>query len=163
LRFPAEATLESYAYAVIGALIVLSIFGLQALAPRLPVERWGWLGFIGAWFLMILAPSSSIVPIATEMAAERRIYLPLAAVVVLMLIGVETLRRSLDDPSGARSRSGLLCALAAVALFYLSVSGWLIHRWLELLRGEPFFIVEWMGRLLVAAGVASAAYQVIRA
>ena len=38
-------------------------------------------GFLGAWFWITLAPTSTIVPIATEVAAERRMYLPLAALV----------------------------------------------------------------------------------
>jgi tetratricopeptide (TPR) repeat protein len=45
-----------------------------------------WLGFLGLWFFFILAPTSSIVPIVTEIAAERRMYLPLAAIVVLFVI-----------------------------------------------------------------------------
>jgi tetratricopeptide (TPR) repeat protein len=39
------------------------------------------LGFLGAWFLLILAPSS-VVPVATQTMAEHRMYLPLAAAVV---------------------------------------------------------------------------------
>jgi Tfp pilus assembly protein PilF len=46
-----------------------------------------WLGFLGAWFFLILAPSSSVVPIVTEVAAERRMYLPLAAVILLVVLG----------------------------------------------------------------------------
>ena len=38
-------------------------------------------GFLGAWFLVILAPSS-IVPVATQTMAEHRMYLPLAAAAV---------------------------------------------------------------------------------
>jgi tetratricopeptide (TPR) repeat protein len=45
------------------------------------------LGFLGAWFFITLAPSSSLVPIATEVGAERRMYLPLAALVLLAVIG----------------------------------------------------------------------------
>ncbi len=40
------------------------------------------LGCLGAWFFMILAPSSSIVPLVGQTMAEHRMYLPLAAVVV---------------------------------------------------------------------------------
>ena len=40
-------------------------------------------GFLGACFFAILAPSSSIVPVATETMAEHRMYLPLAAVLAL--------------------------------------------------------------------------------
>ncbi|MHC4079916.1 MAG: tetratricopeptide repeat protein [Planctomycetota bacterium] len=43
------------------------------------------LGFPVLWFLMILAPTSSIVPIATEVAAERRMYLPLAGLIVFVV------------------------------------------------------------------------------
>jgi tetratricopeptide (TPR) repeat protein len=42
------------------------------------------LGFLGAWFFLILAPSSSLVPVATQTMAEHRLYLPLAAVVLLL-------------------------------------------------------------------------------
>jgi len=45
-----------------------------------------WLGFLGAWFFIILAPTSSILPMPTEVGAERRMYLPLAAVTVLAVI-----------------------------------------------------------------------------
>ncbi|MGD0389966.1 MAG: tetratricopeptide repeat protein, partial [Tepidisphaeraceae bacterium] len=45
-----------------------------------------WLGFLGAWFFIILAPSSSVVPIFTEIAAEHRMYLPLMALVVLAVV-----------------------------------------------------------------------------
>jgi Flp pilus assembly protein TadD len=42
-------------------------------------------GFLGAWFFLTLAPTSSVVPIQ-DMVAERRMYLPLAAVVTLTVI-----------------------------------------------------------------------------
>ena len=38
------------------------------------------LGFFGAAFFLMLAPSSSFVPVATQTIAEHRMYLPLAAV-----------------------------------------------------------------------------------
>jgi Flp pilus assembly protein TadD len=44
------------------------------------------LGFPGAWFFLILAPTSSIYPIHMEVAAERRMYLPLAGVVVTVVL-----------------------------------------------------------------------------
>src|SRR5437870_844801 len=42
-------------------------------------------GFLGAWFFLTLAPTSSIMPISTEVGAERRMYLPLMAIVVLVV------------------------------------------------------------------------------
>ncbi len=48
--------------------------------------------FLGAWFFLTLAPSSSVVPIATEVAAERRVYLALASNLVLAYIAWDDLR-----------------------------------------------------------------------
>jgi len=45
-------------------------------------------GFLGAWFLLTLAPTSSIMPISTEVGAERRMYVPLMALVALVLAPV---------------------------------------------------------------------------
>jgi protein O-mannosyl-transferase len=46
-------------------------------------------GFLGAWFFVILAPSSSVVPLVTQTIAEHRMYLPLAAVVALGVLGLQ--------------------------------------------------------------------------
>jgi len=46
------------------------------------------LGFLGAWFFVTLGPTSSVVPIATEVGAERRMYLPLMAIAILGTLGV---------------------------------------------------------------------------
>lgn len=50
------------------------------------VRRPAW-GFIGAWFFVLLAPSSSFVPVATQTMAEHRMYLALAAPLVLLVLG----------------------------------------------------------------------------
>ena len=42
------------------------------------------LGLAGAWFFAILAPSSSVLPVITQTVAEHRMYLPLAALIVLL-------------------------------------------------------------------------------
>jgi tetratricopeptide (TPR) repeat protein len=44
------------------------------------------LGFLGAWTFLILAPSS-VVPVGTQTMAEHRMYLPLAAVMALLVLG----------------------------------------------------------------------------
>ena len=51
------------------------------------VRRSVW-GFLGAWFFMILAPSSSVVPVASQTMAEHRMYLPLVAVLGLLVTGL---------------------------------------------------------------------------
>jgi len=55
------------------------------------------IGFLGAWIFVILAPTSSVVPVGGQPMAEHRMYLPLAAVVTLGAIGINALgkRRSL--------------------------------------------------------------------
>jgi Tfp pilus assembly protein PilF len=58
------------------------------------LRRGNALGFLGAWFLAILAPSSSVVPLASQTMAEHRMYLPLAAVVVLGVLGIQRVLRS---------------------------------------------------------------------
>ncbi len=59
------------------ALLVATIWALT----RRPA-----LGFLGAWFFLILAPSSSVVPLVTQTMAEHRMYLPLAATVAFVSV-----------------------------------------------------------------------------
>ena len=55
-------------------------------ATVIALIKWPRAGFLGAVFFLTLAPSSSIVPIATEVGAERRMYLPSMALIALMAI-----------------------------------------------------------------------------
>jgi tetratricopeptide (TPR) repeat protein len=70
--------------------VIPSAFIVAALAAGTVVALWRRpaIGFAGVWFFAILAPSSSIVPVVTETMAEQRMYLPLAAVVVLVVLGI---------------------------------------------------------------------------
>jgi len=65
--------------AIFVAILILLTLLILWLRPRL--------GFLGTWFFLILAPSSSFLPIFTEIAAEHRMYLPLIAPVVLLVVG----------------------------------------------------------------------------
>ena len=64
---------------VLAGLVTLTVAGLVRRHP---------LAFAGAWFFLILAPSSSLLPIVTEVAAEHRMYLPLAAPIACVAVGV---------------------------------------------------------------------------
>ena len=64
---------------LLGALVALSAIALWRRSP--------W-GFLGAWFFLILAPSSSLVVLRTQTIAEHRMYLPLAAIVTLTVLGL---------------------------------------------------------------------------
>ncbi len=46
-------------------------------------------GFLGAFFFLILAPTSSFLPLFGEVVAERRMYLALAPIIVLVVIGCQ--------------------------------------------------------------------------
>ena len=65
------------------------------IAATLMALRWQpAVGFLGAWVFITLAPTSSFVPIATEVGAERRMYLPLMAIAALLVIpAMSALRR----------------------------------------------------------------------
>jgi tetratricopeptide (TPR) repeat protein len=82
------------------------------------VAAWKWrpeLAFLGLWFFVALAPSSSIVPIATEVGAERRMYLPLAAIVVAVVAGgyrlLSVVSRRYAHPRW-QAAAGSFCVLA---------------------------------------------------
>jgi len=64
----------------IATLAALSIWGVIRRSPA---------GFAGAAFFLLLAPTSSLLPIPTEIVAEHRMYLPLAAVIAF--VGMLTL------------------------------------------------------------------------
>jgi len=65
----------------------LGVMGLAA-ATVWALFRRPAMGFLGACFLAILAPSSSVVPIAGETMAEYRMYLPLIPVLAAVVIGI---------------------------------------------------------------------------
>jgi tetratricopeptide (TPR) repeat protein len=67
------------------ALLVIALLG----ATGFFLWRRSALGFLGAWFFAILAPTSSFVPLAKQTLAEHRMYLPLAAVLLLVVLGLD--------------------------------------------------------------------------
>ncbi len=63
------------------------------LAVLLAVTAWAFvrrpaIGFAGVWFFLILAPSSSVIPVVLSPMAEHRLYLSLAAPVTLVVLGL---------------------------------------------------------------------------
>ena len=91
------------------------------------------LGFLGAWFFAILAPSSSVVPLVTQTMAEHRMYLPLAALLVIGVVGLYA--------CGPKFRLSAVLALAVV-LGTLTVRRNTVYQselsiWSELLAQRP--------------------------
>jgi len=71
------------------ALLVAALLAFTIVAA---VREPKW-GFLGVWFFLTLAPTSSVVPIATEVGAERRMYLPLIAVIALPVVAASFVKR----------------------------------------------------------------------
>ena len=105
------------------------------LAVLVALWRWPALGFLGAWFFITLGPTSSIVPISTEVGAERRMYLPLAGLVVLAVIGWYLLTRGRQ--LWGMVAATVVCALLATGTFLrnreyqsrLLISQTIVDRW----------------------------------
>jgi tetratricopeptide (TPR) repeat protein len=97
---------------------------LLVVATAVGVARRHPTAFLGAWFFLILAPSSSLLPIVTEVAAEHRMYLPLAAVIGGVVIGVFLLARVARARIGATpdARSWPLAALGLFATVALAAA-----------------------------------------
>jgi len=68
------------------ALVLLALLGSTVWACK---TNSAW-GVLGAWFFLILAPTSSIIPTDSP-AYEHRMYLSLAAVVVVVVLGIHAL------------------------------------------------------------------------
>jgi len=117
------------AAAVVGLLLAATVWALASSRRAAPGGwepsalsgqslRAAW-GFLGGWFFITLAPSSSIMPVA-DLAFEHRMYLPLAAVTTgltvagyLMVAGA--VRRLRLGPTGRTVAWGLALVAAAAA------------------------------------------------
>lgn len=93
-----------------GALVVLTLLAATAVG----LVRRNGLAFLGAVWFVILAPTSSFLPIVTELVVKHRAYLPNAAVHLALVLVLATLLERL--PKGARLAAAAL-ALAVVGTF----------------------------------------------
>ncbi len=122
--------------------------GLLAIATLVLLRRRNAVGFAGAWVLLILSPTL-VVPIITEVAAERRMYLPLAALVSLWVIGgywlarQVALRRSHADAN--RDTQWPLATVTLTALLLFVVMGLVSARRLAAYQDE---ITLWRDNLI---------------
>ena len=104
---------------------VLALVTLWQLAQRTAA------GFAAAVFFVVLAPSSSVLPIITEIAAEHRMYVPLAAVVSLVVLGAYALMTRSKATAVVR-QIAFAGALALAAFF----------AWQTSLRNDDYFSDE---------------------
>ena len=112
------------------ALPLLALFAVTVIGV---IRKRAWAFPAVVWFAA-LAPSSSILPLATEIAAERRMYIPLAAFLALVVCGAYAIgtrllaRRGAGDPADKEKTTAapgrlLLGRVAAlVALFGVGIT-----------------------------------------
>ena len=80
---------------------------------------WSWwkaprIGVLALAFFVVLAPTSSVVPIATEVGAERRMYLPLMTLILLVVL----IGRSLWGSAASRLSSAEDAAAARAPVWW---------------------------------------------
>lgn len=109
LRTLGEVWPAAVAVLVLLAAMIVAWFRVPALA------------FLGTWFFITLAPTSSLLPIATEVGAERRMYLPLVAVLSVLLVAGARLLRTISNP-GTRRNVAMIAAGAVCAVLTVSIS-----------------------------------------
>ncbi|MEW5734321.1 MAG: tetratricopeptide repeat protein [Thermodesulfobacteriota bacterium] len=139
-KWPVSGTRDFVLYgAGIAALLALTVAGLV---------RRSLAGFAGAWFFLILAPTSSVVPLV-KIACDYRMYLPLAAVVSLAVLsgyaGVRRLGRRMPEGSGRSRAEAALFILVLLAGFGLAGMSVLRNRvfsssldlWADTARKDP--------------------------
>lgn len=114
----------------VSALLAVTIFGAIKRRPA---------SFLGVVFFLVLAPSSSVLPIVTEVAAEHRMYVPLAPVIALLVLGGFVVLERWRVPLAV---GGATVAIAA------GVLGWLTYQrnqdyaseeliWADTIRKRP--------------------------
>lgn len=111
------------------ALRVLAWVGVGVLAA-LAARRWSGRGW-GFWFLaglLLLAPSSSILP-ANDLAADRRMYLPMIAFSVCLALALSAWRGWI--------RTAVLVLLAAVSTGYSWIWRSEVSLWTEAMHRSP--------------------------
>lgn len=106
--WPVARTLGSIlpATLAVGSLATATIWGLCR------GRKWG---FLGAWVFLLLAPTSSVVPLR-QLIFEHRMYLALAGIIASVVIGVYLAGRSLCRRSGLTANAGILLGVMATTL-----------------------------------------------
>jgi len=128
------------------ALLVLTLLA----ATTIGFFRWPKSSYPAVWFFVVLAPTSSFFTIATEVGAERRMYLSLAGVVVIVVIIVERLLTYFqaghkDLPNSAMSRLRYSPAVLLL-IVVIAVLGWMTRQ-----RNKDYLTAVTIWRLGVEA------------
>jgi tetratricopeptide (TPR) repeat protein len=99
-------------------LFVTSLLALAVLALRFsPV-----IGFWAMWFFLTLGPTSSVLPIAGEVGAERRMYLPLVGVIAVAVLSLDLALRRFSNARVWRPILGTVTVVVVLALAAATVA-----------------------------------------
>jgi len=131
-----------------GAAVVLCLVAGTCILLR----RGPPIGFLGAWFLLVLAPSSSVIPVSTEIIAEHRMYLALAAIATL---GAVALHVVLERRRVFMASVGLLAlALGILTVRRIGVYESPFAFWTDVALKNPENAGAWnnLGNIMAARG-----------
>lgn len=129
---------EGLAAIALPALVIAAGVGAVLFAFR----RRTRLAFLVLAFLLTLLPSSSVIPIR-DLAFEHRMYLPLAPLVALIVVGIDALIARLDlGPARTRRLAVVAAAVAVTTLGALTIARNLDYRsaigmWLDVTTKRP--------------------------
>jgi Flp pilus assembly protein TadD len=79
-------------------------------------------GYWAAWFWIMLAPPSSLIPIPTEVGAERRMYVPLIGLVAIAALGGSTALQRLLSPEWRKKAAIAAAVVVVVAMGALTAA-----------------------------------------
>lgn len=99
------------------------------------------LSLLGVFFFLVLAPTSSIVPIVSEPVAERRVYLPLTSVLIVLTVGIMKILNQIQVTSGLiKCRQGLQRAtFLLLSMIIASIYVTMTYYRSEIFRNELVF------------------------
>ena len=139
------APADVWPFALFLAALVVAALGVFA--------RWPRFGFPGIWTIVTLAPSSSLAPIAAEVGAERRMYLPLMGVVTIVVVGAAMLVRARSSSATGAARDRLILVPTAAIAVLLGAS--------TLMRTHDYASSLIMARTILAGWESPSAHELL--
>lgn len=128
--WPYPLVLDSQDWPVVKSFTIPFFFSFSILASLgtatiIGIWRNAWWSILGVLFFLILAPTSSFIPIITEIVSERRMYLPLTGIVVLVVFTCDYLWRRFADsifPGPRASRIAFILILVTIVFLFSTLT-----------------------------------------